>query len=74
MIAPPDEELTLAQAARELGLTRQTLSHAVKVGTLPHRRISDTVVLVRRCDAQRYAAQPKHRGGRPRRTSAHEAA
>jgi excisionase family DNA binding protein len=64
----PQEELTLAAAARELGMTRQNLSHAVKQGQIPARRVSGTVVLVKRADVLAYAAQPKHRGGRGKKS------
>lgn len=64
----PNEELTLAAAAREIGYTRQNLSHAVQTGMLPHRRIAGTVVLVKRADALAYKDQPKNQGGRGRKT------
>jgi hypothetical protein len=68
----PQEELTLAAAAREIGTTRQNLSHAVKRGLLPARRVAETVVLVTRGDVLAYAAAPKNRGGRGRKTQAPE--
>lgn len=61
-VAPTfDDDLTVAQAAAILGITRQTVHQAIEAGRLPARKVGDRATLIRRVDVERYAATRKPR-------------
>lgn len=61
-VAPTfDDDLTVAQAADLLGITRQTVHQAIEAGRLPARKAGERATLIRRVDVERYAATRKPR-------------
>jgi hypothetical protein len=61
------ELLTVAAAAAVVGVPERTLRDAVAHGDVPHRLIAGRLQVVKRADAEAWAAnRPRHRG-RPAR-------
>ncbi len=68
-----DEDVTAGTAAALLGVTRQQVHRLAVGGKLPARQVAGRYWVFRRGDVLRYKAQPKSKGGRPRKPSRRDA-
>lgn len=67
------DEVTMAEAAELVGVSRGRIRQLVAARTLPERRRVGNVVLLDRADVDRYAARERKPGwpkGRPRKADA----
>lgn len=64
---PANDELTISEVAKMVGVSRQAIDEAVDRGTLPHITRRVTVRRVLRADAEAYAKRTGGTGGRPRK-------
>lgn len=60
-----DELLTVAQAARALGVNRWRVHQLIRAGRLPAERLG-SVLVVRRTDVLAYQPRPPGRPAKPR--------
>jgi excisionase family DNA binding protein len=64
-----DELLTVANAAKELGMATGSLHTAIRQGRIPVVKLGPNTTLIRREDIEAYKATPKGSGGRPRKAA-----
>jgi excisionase family DNA binding protein len=61
----PDDLLTIGEAARLVGLSRESIREAVARGTLPSVAIPMPAVRIRRADILAHRKRTRGRSGRP---------
>jgi excisionase family DNA binding protein len=59
--------LTVAQAAKELGMDVSSVHRAIRDRRLPATKLGPNATMIKREDVEAYKATPKHGGGRPRK-------
>lgn len=70
---PPgfDDEITVAEAAEMLGISRQTVHQAIRLGRLAAREDGPRRTILRRADVERYARERKAAPPRPESNGLH---
>ena len=59
--------VTIAEAARELGVTPRTVQHRISTGEMAADKITPRFYMIPRAELDRWKAIGKRKGGRPRK-------